>query len=44
MINTWQDISDINIFPTYLSFAMQEVESDEVRPKRVAPKTVYKIR
>jgi hypothetical protein len=40
IINTWHDISDINIFPTYLSIAKKEVGGDEVRPKRGAPKTV----
>jgi hypothetical protein len=43
IINTWHDISDLNIFSTYLSIATKEVGGDEVRPKRVTPKTVYKI-
>jgi hypothetical protein len=43
IINTWHDINDINIFPTYLSIAIKEVGGDEVRSRRGAPKTLFKI-
>jgi hypothetical protein len=43
IINTWHDKGDINIFPTYLSIATKEVGGDEVRSRRVAPKTLFKI-